>query len=149
MTAARKGYRPCKTCGQNRAERFYVSPRGRICLPCQSGARKKASHEKRVKATYGLGPGEYAALFEAQGGRCAICGGTRRDRLDVDHDHASGLIRGLLCRNDNRRLLTAARDQPDVLRAAADYLESPPAVGHIGERFYSGDPPPARRRGRR
>lgn len=88
--------------------------------------------------TYGLGPGEYDALYEAQGGRCAICRQTRRQRLSVDHDHKTGLVRGLLCRLCNGRLLTAARDDQTVLRAAADYLDNPPAVKHIGKRYYRG-----------
>jgi hypothetical protein len=145
--APRPGYRPCSKCGNNRAERFFTGPRGRVCSDCKSTSRSKAAHETRVRATYGLGPGEYDALFAAQGGRCAICDQTRRQRLSVDHCHRTNLIRGLLCRLCNGRLLTAARDRPEVLRAAADYLDSPPAVRHLGgERFYSGDEQPRRRR---
>lgn len=88
--------------------------------------------------TYGLGPGEYDALFKAQEGRCAICRQPRKQRLSVDHCHKTGLVRGLCCRLCNGRLLTAARDKPDVLRRAADYLEDPPAVRHLGERHYTG-----------
>lgn len=87
--------------------------------------------------TYGLQKGEYGKLFEAQGGRCAICLGTRRQRLSVDHCHKTGRVRGLLCRTCNGRLLTSARDRPDVLRNAAYYLENPPAVEIIGERFFT------------
>jgi len=87
-------------------------------------------------STYGLDKGEYEVLFKAQGGKCAICGGTRRQRLSVDHCHKTGLVRGLLCRLCNGRLLTAARDKPDVLRSAANYLEAPPAIEILGERFY-------------
>lgn len=90
-------------------------------------------------ATYGLAKGEYETLFKAQDGRCAICGGKRRERLSVDHCHKTGLIRGLLCRMCNGRLLTAARDKPAVLRAGADYLDNPPAQRVLGERFYTGD----------
>ncbi|MFF4952868.1 endonuclease VII domain-containing protein [Streptomyces chattanoogensis] len=89
-----------------------------------------------MRSTYGLGPGEYDALFTAQGGRCAICGGTRTQRLSVDHCHRTQLVRGLLCRMCNGRLLTAARDRPETLRAAADYLENPPAPRFIGRRYY-------------
>jgi len=39
----------------------------------------------------------------------------------------------------NGRLLTAARDKPDVLRAGADYLDNPPAARVIGQRFYTGE----------
>lgn len=149
MATPRKGYRPCVKCGKNRAERFFVSSRGRICESCRKGSTSKAAHETRVTATYGLGPGEYDALFTAQGGRCAICGGTRRERLSVDHCHRTNVVRGLLCRMCNGRLLTASRDRPEVLRAAASYLENPPAVAHLGQRFYTGPAEAPRRRRRR
>lgn len=47
---------------------------------------------------FGLNPGEYENLLEAQGGVCAICKQPpRRNYLSVDHDHSTGRIRGLLC----------------------------------------------------
>ncbi|MEU2513760.1 endonuclease VII domain-containing protein [Streptomyces syringium] len=107
-----------------------------MCASCRKKARSKASHSARVQSTYGLGPGEYDELLRLQGGRCAICGGTRRQRLSVDHCHKTHLVRGLLCRMCNGRLLTAARDRPEVLRAAADYLEDPPAQRHLGPRYH-------------
>ncbi|KPC90781.1 hypothetical protein ADL27_32410 [Streptomyces sp. NRRL F-6602] len=134
-----KGMRVCARCGRNRNLKFYSGPRGRVCVTCQKRSRSKASHEARVTATYGLKPGEYDRLFEAQGGACAICGGKRRQRLSVDHDHKTGLVRGLCCRLCNGRLLTAARDRPEVLRAAADYLENPPALRLLGERYHHSD----------
>ncbi|GAA0455663.1 hypothetical protein GCM10009544_17980 [Streptomyces stramineus] len=91
-----------------------------------------------MQSTYGLGPGEYDELLRLQGGRCAICGGTRKQRLSVDHCHKTNLVRGLLCRMCNGRLLTAARDRPATLRAAAEYLENPPAQKHIGNRYFRG-----------
>ncbi|WP_245627891.1 endonuclease VII domain-containing protein [Actinomadura oligospora] len=99
-------------------------------------------------ATYGLERGEYDQLLAAQGGVCAICGQPRAQRLSVDHCHKAGYVRGLLCRMCNGRLLTAARDRPEVLRAAADYLESPPALRVLGERYYTGDPVQTRPRKR-
>jgi hypothetical protein len=100
-------------------------------------------------ATYGLQRGEYDRLFKAQGGACAICRQTRKQRLSVDHDHKTGLVRGLLCRMCNGRLLTAAKDQPEILRSGADYLLNPPALEVLGERVYSGSPQPRRPRKRR
>lgn len=63
----------------------------------------------------------------AQDGRCAICGATdarrrKSDRLNVDHDHATGAFRGLLCDPCNNGL-GRFDDDPDRLRKAADYLE--------------------------
>ncbi|MFD5050452.1 MULTISPECIES: endonuclease VII domain-containing protein [Streptomyces] len=138
MTQPRKGFRTCAKCERNRAEKFFTSSRGRVCASCRKKTRSKASHSARVQATYGLGPGEYDELFRLQGGKCAICGGTRKQRLSVDHCHKTNLVRGLLCRMCNGRLLTAARDRPEVLRAAADYLENPPAQHHLGLRYYQG-----------
>lgn len=133
---ARAGYRPCQKCLKNRAERFFSGPRGKTCTTCRKAGRSRARHENRVMSTYGFGAGEYEKLLAAQGGKCAICRGTRRYRLSVDHDHKTNLVRGLLCRMCNERLLTAARDKPDVLRSAADYLDLPPAQIHIGLRYY-------------
>lgn len=104
-------------------------------MTCRKKSRSKAAHDARVQATYGLQRGEYDRLFEAQDGACAICRQTRRERLSVDHCHKTNMVRGLLCRLCNGRLLTAAKDRPEILRAAADYLENPPAPTHIGERF--------------
>ncbi|MCC3775174.1 endonuclease VII domain-containing protein [Streptomyces sp. UNOB3_S3] len=107
-----------------------------MCTTCRKKGRSEARHEARIQATYGLLPGEYTQLFQLQEGRCAICGGTRRQRLSVDHCHTTGLVRGLLCRMCNGRLLTASRDRPDILRAAAAYLENPPAQKHLGPRYH-------------
>jgi len=63
-------------------------------------------------------------MFEAQGGVCAICGEARPDErtLHVDHDHATGLIRGLLCFRCNQAIGSLKEDQ-DIFLAAADYLD--------------------------
>ncbi len=127
--------RKCAKCERNRAERFFKSARGRVCLSCQRARSRTNAHSARIGRTYGITADEYQAILASQGGVCAICGQTRTYRLNVDHRHADGLVRGLLCRLCNGRLLTAARDLPAVLRAAADYLESPPAVAVIGERL--------------
>lgn len=81
----------------------------------------------RAKAL-GVSDAEYLARLEAQGGRCAIQSAdygcavravTRR--YHVDHDHATGAVRGLTCHVHNRRLWPSAT--PAELRAMADYLE--------------------------
>ena len=118
--------RPCSDCGRNRAPRFFVSERGRVCLDCQRKRRSETAHRNRILRTYGLTEGQYGALLIVQGGRCAICAGERPYRLNVDHDHATGLVRGLLCRRCNK-LLRDVRDDLDVLAAARRYLAETPA----------------------
>ncbi len=128
--------RRCVKCEKNRAERFFVGQRGKTCASCRKAGRSKATHEARVQATYGLGSGEYDILLAAQNGACAICKQTRKARLDVDHCHKTGLIRGLCCRRCNRRLLPNALDDPQILRNAADYLEHYPALDVLGKRYH-------------
>lgn len=61
---------------------------------------------KCLLARYGITHDDYLAMAKRQGGRCAICGsdnpGTKKSRyFDVDHDHKTGKVRALLCRNCN------------------------------------------------
>lgn len=131
-----KKTRQCSRCQKNRADRFFAGPRGRICQSCRKSSRSKASHEARVQDTYGLKPNEYDKLMEAQQGKCAGCGQARNYRLDCDHDHKTGVLRGGLCRGCNRKILPYAKDSPETLRALADYLENPIAVQVLGIRLH-------------
>lgn len=85
------------------------------------------SHERAVRKNYGLTANDYGAMLEAQGGTCAICGVSASDivykskRLQVDHCHASGKVRGLLCAGCNRGL-GSFKDDPELLRSAMKYL---------------------------
>lgn len=135
MAEPRKGYRQCEKCAKNRAEKFFT-PRGKVCSTCRKATRRTASRNARLQATYSLTNEEYQTLFEAQGGRCAICQETRRTNLAVDHCHKTEAIRGLLCQRCNGQLLArGARDRPEVLRRAADYLENYPAWKVLGPRY--------------
>lgn len=67
---------------------------------------------------------EYDQLREAQGNLCAICHRPQAFALGVDHDHATGRIRGLLCRNCNQGLGYFA-DDPERLLRAISYLNRP------------------------
>lgn len=67
---------------------------------------------------------EYRIRLAAQDGVCAIhgCGAKPKTRrLDIDHDHATGRVRGLLCHRCNRAM--PAWITPERLRALADYLD--------------------------
>jgi hypothetical protein len=64
-------------------------------------------------------------MFNAQHRGCAICncktaGGM--GNFHLDHCHQTGRIRGLLCDRCNK-MLGMAKDRPEILRAAAKYLE--------------------------
>lgn len=68
---------------------------------------------------YGLSLEDFAALKADQESRCAIC--NFEVELVVDHDHESGLVRGLLCKSCNTGI-GMFRDNPDFLRSAISYL---------------------------
>ncbi len=68
---------------------------------------------------YRLTPEDYESLRAHQDGRCHICGEERP--LDVDHDHETGRVRGLLCRACNLGI-GKLKDDPDLVEAAASYL---------------------------
>jgi hypothetical protein len=65
------------------------------------------AREYQVKCLFGLSPEDHNKMFEDQNGCCAIC--TRhqsefKKALAVDHDHATGEVRGLLCAFCNTRI---------------------------------------------
>lgn len=84
-----------------------------------------------LQRNFGITLEDYNALLAAQSNACAICqklngscihSGERTKQLAVDHDHESGAVRGLLC-NDCNRAIGQFREDPELLRKAADYLE--------------------------
>lgn len=71
----------------------------------------------------GIDDAEYERLLAAQGGHCALCPNRPKTRrLHVDHDHATGKVRGLLCYVCNK-YLPASRDA-EWHRRAAEYIEA-------------------------
>ena len=66
----------------------------------------------------------YEATLQEQGGVCAICGTDTpggRGTFHADHDHSNGKPRGVLCHYCNVALGNF-RDNPELLKAAIDYL---------------------------
>lgn len=88
--------------------------------------------KRHIRDNYGIGCEEYAKMLERQGGVCAICGSTpKRERLHIDHDHATGEVRGLLCRSCNLGIGNF-RDEERVLIKAAEYISAwrKKGIGH-------------------
>lgn len=83
------------------------------CRPCMSVATKAS--------IYGVRRADISALQERHKGKCAVC--KRERRVVVDHDHATGVLRGMLCDRCNQGLGFFA-DDPSLLRSAANYLEN-------------------------
>ena len=102
----------------------YVVSRCRECVKRVQREAKRESYKRngaRREKTTGWGPVEFKMQELMQAGCCAICG-TPTDSLHGDHDHETGFTRGLLCGPCNRGL-GMFKDNPDALRAAANYIE--------------------------
>ena len=81
------------------------------------------SRNDRLQRQYSITEQQYDAIFKKQEGKCAICNCHQHyQRLCVDHDHKTGMVRGLLCTNCNRGL-GRFFDSNLRLRNAAAYIE--------------------------
>lgn len=93
--------------------------------------KPEAIRDRRIRRVYGISGAEYAALFRAQDGLCAVCrrpdeSQARRassEQLAIDHDHSTGRVRGLLCTSCNLAL-GHLKDDPLRIRALLDYIET-------------------------
>lgn len=115
----RDGYKDrCKACINLSAKRWYDQ---------RDEAARALNNEKALiyqrTRRYGLSPSAYEALIDIHNGRCRLCKQPFADESPyIDHCHKTGRVRGLLHRTCNL-LLGHAKDDPEILRLAAQYLE--------------------------
>lgn len=94
---------------------------------CKACRREQNRGRMFTQYGHGLTLEQADELIERQGGVCATCGsppsgqGRNNQRLHIDHDHATGRIRGALCSNCNRAL-GFVKDSPDILARMIEYL---------------------------
>ena len=102
------------------------------CRTCHNKWRRanrnpEVCRNQQYRTRYGITIDQYDDMYENQQGRCAICGtdepGSRFNHFHVDHDHVTGQVRALLCEACNTGL-GKFKDDPNLLRLAAKYLES-------------------------
>lgn len=78
-----------------------------------------------LKTVYGITPEDYELMLEGQNHVCAICAcdftKTKR-RPHIDHDHATGKVRAILCHHCNLGLGNF-RDTIPFLESAIEYLK--------------------------
>jgi hypothetical protein len=76
-----------------------------------------------LRCKYGITEQQYQQAAVAVGEACEICGQQceTHKKLSVDHDHDTGLVRGLLCNSCNTGL-GKFKDSIELLRAAVEYM---------------------------
>jgi hypothetical protein len=97
------------------------------CKPCRN-AKHAATYTPeqrrgwRLKLRYGITLDQYDAILERQGGHCALCAytpGPGALALSVDHCHATGHVRGLLCSHCNRAIGRLGDSEAAIQRVLA------------------------------
>lgn len=143
-----KSYNRCRICTRNGAKAFRSKqaachPERKqygaagLCKRCfiKSTPKRQATwlrtvQRRNLKTVYGLSLERYEEMRAAQGGLCAVCsgppvgknrGGSLRN-LCVDHDHATGEVRALLCVICNI-VVGHAENKPGLLEQVAAYLQ--------------------------
>jgi hypothetical protein len=115
VKARQEGYRAADPEGRSKVESERYARDG--------GHRAWVYH---LRARYGLTLEGFERMRAEQGDACAVCYlpfSAQHKRPAVDHCHATGRVRGLLCAGCNAAL-GHVKDKPEVLRALAIYLES-------------------------
>jgi hypothetical protein len=131
----------CTQCGELKPlSTFSLLKNGLRERRCSRCKRKhltpRAMRNYYLRSKFGITHEEWVALYEGQGGLCAICEDPlplTEARCHTDHDHKTGKVRGILCPACNHGL-GHFRDNPKIARAAANYLDrhrenSAPEIG--------------------
>jgi len=123
--------------GKARRKRYYLSKQQKI-LESRRLQYKNISEREwkkirsrddntRLKRIYGIGLKEYDKILKTQKFKCAICRRSQHEvykkimKFNIDHDHKTGKIRGLLCTNCNRGL-GFFKDDIKLLQKSIKYL---------------------------
>lgn len=142
----------CSKCGEEKPrEAFHKAKQNKdglmgFCGVCRNEKHKgqyqrwtpeqREKHRARVlKCRYGMTLEELEAMYQMQAGCCAVCEepgdrpainekrASNAGVLCVDHDHATGAVRGLLCRACNQGIGQFRDDAEAIVRAAAYVLK--------------------------
>ncbi len=119
----------CRDCTSDRNRAYGLANRERRNERLRQWRQKNPEAAKakdlraRCQRKYGLTPEQVVELKDSQDNRCLICGVI--GILFVDHDHATGAVRGALCPSCNT-FLGRVESNPNILTRMGEY-----ASGHL------------------
>ncbi len=121
----------CKVCDAKAIKKYKIAHHDKVLAKLKEWQRTphgkeivtRLNRQKQVRK-HGLELTDYDRLFAAQLGRCAICGQPEKAGkcLSIDHNHATGQVRELLCSACNRAL-GLIRENPQTLVGMIRYVE--------------------------
>ena len=92
------------------ASRNYYA-RNREAMQSRDRQRRPYRLEAHLLRRYGISQEQYDEILAKQGGKCGVCEANFGDRRPhVDHDHATGNVRGILCAGCNHGLGYVEKD---------------------------------------
>lgn len=115
----------------------------RSCKPCKMGSALnwRANNKERYNETqrkyhkknyeryrlnrYNITPEQWSNMLKQQDGKCKICGDLPPEGKDLvtDHNHKTGIVRGLLCYRCNREIVLLEKDETHILKAV-EYIKN-------------------------
>lgn len=130
-------FKICTICGETKQiddfsllkkDKPYRQGECKVCKNKKKDVMRRTTGKeknKKLKQVFGITIDDYNKILEQQENKCKICGKeakTLNKNLSVDHCHATGKIRGLLCTHCNS-LLGFALDNTSILENAIKYLK--------------------------
>ena len=129
----------CRVCNELKEETDFYKCNRKGGNPDARHTECKECAKTRIKATrdpekardahyrrnYGISLADFNRMVLAQGNRCACCRtdkpGGRHNVWNVDHDHVTGAVRELLCKDCNI-VLGLVEDSPEHLQKLLAYI---------------------------
>lgn len=117
----------CPTCKNEKNDKEFYFFKGKPHGHCKK-CHRVHSRKHSLKREYGLTIEQYDLMNKEQSGLCKICNQPghanirQKYPLYVDHNHQTGIVRGLLCSRCNT-LIGYLETNPELLAPAQQYLE--------------------------
>lgn len=105
----------CRECVNERSRDRYANETAHKRIK-----RNQMQRKSRLKTVYGISPEVLQTMYDDQGGKCYFCGSAKplhgRGALAIDHNHDTGVVRGLLCKPCNANFLAPYEQLPKELQ---------------------------------
>lgn len=119
-----KTYEAVDNCKHGHSTRYVSSHNCVDCALLSSAKRYKKAKWKRIEKLYGITEFQYFEMLSHQLNKCKICSDAiNENSTHIDHCHATGIVRGLLCGRCNQAI-GLLRDSVEIINSAADYIKN-------------------------